>query len=350
MKHFPSPGKAAPVAQSNARSLGRGGLRVGPYAFGVAPLANLGRQVSEADAYAAVDAAWQAGIRYFDVAPHYGLGLGEQRIGAALAQHPRGEYILSTKVGRLLVDNPEGMQPDTEGFDVVSPLKRKLDYSRDGVLRSVEESLSRLGLDYIDIAFVHDPDDHYREALDGAFPALEELRSQGLIRSYGAGMNQSRMLTDFVLNTDLDVIMCAGRYTLLEQGPLDDLLPAATSRGVSIVAAAVFNSGILARDRPSPQATYNYEPAPKDILARVNAIADVCERHSVPLPAAAIQYPLLHPTVATVCVGARSAEQVTRNVALFDVQIPGALWQELAAKGLIRPDATHAAMTGMAGS
>lgn len=312
---------------------------MGPYAFGAAPIASLGRQISEADAYAAVDAAWESGIRYFDVAPHYGLGLGEQRIGAALAERPRGEFVLSTKVGRLLVDNPEGIQPDAEGFAVTSPLTRRLDYSRDGVLRSIEESLARLGLDYIDVAFVHDPDEHYREALEGAFPALGELRSQGMITSYGAGMNQSGMLAEFVLNTDLDVIMCAGRYTLLEQGALNDLLPAATGHGVSIVAAAVFNSGILARDRPSTEATYNYGSVPQDVLARVNAIADVCERHSVPLPAAAVQFPLRHPAVATVCVGARSAGQVDRNVALFDVQIPDALWQELAAEGLIRADA-----------
>jgi D-threo-aldose 1-dehydrogenase len=311
---------------------------VGPYAFGAAPIANLGRQISEADAYAAVDAAWEAGIRYFDVAPHYGIGLREQRIGAALAERPRSEFVLSTKVGRLLVDNPEGIQPDPEGFAVASPLTRRLDYSREGVLRSVEESLARLGLDYIDIAFVHDPDEQYREALEGAFPALGELRSQGMITSYGAGMNQSGMLAEFVLNTDLDVIMCAGRYTLLEQGALNDLLPTATSHGVTIVAAAVFNSGILARDRPSTEATYNYGPVPQDVVTRVNAIADVCERHSVPLPAAAVQFPLRHPAVATVCVGARSAEQVDRNVALFDVQIPDALWQELAAAGLIRAD------------
>jgi D-threo-aldose 1-dehydrogenase len=152
-------------------------------------------------------------------------------------------------------------------------------------------------------------------------------------------MNQSEMLADFVLNTDLDVVMCAGRYTLLEQGPLDDLLPAATDRGVSVVAAAVFNSGLLARDRPRPEATYNYEPVPAELLQRANALADVCEAHGVPLPAAALQFALGHPAVATVCVGARSAEQVQRNAALFDVPIPAALWSDLASAGLIRPDA-----------
>ena len=335
----PSPDGIIRGALNAARPLGNRGLRVGPYSFGAAPIANLGRQITEADAHAAVDAAWEAGIRYFDVAPHYGLGLGEERIGAALAERPRGEYVLSTKVGRLLVDNPEGARQDPEGFAVTSPLTRRLDYSRDGVLRSIEQSLDRLGVDYIDVAFVHDPDDYYHDALEGAFPALEELRSQGVIRSYGAGMNQSRMLAEFVHATDSDIVMCAGRYSLLEQGALDDLMPAATEHGVSIVAAAVFNSGILARDRPSPEATYNYGPAPSHVLARVNAIADVCERYAVPLPAAAIQYPLRHPAVSTVCIGARSAEQVARNVALFDTQIPEALWDELASEGLLRADA-----------
>lgn len=332
-------GCITPVADSTARPFGRGGLNVGPYAFGVAPIANLGHRVTDQAARQAVTAAWDAGIRYFDVAPHYGLGLGEERLGAALASRPRGDYIVSTKVGRLLVPNPAGLQADTEGFDVVSPLTRRRDYSRDGVLRSVEESLSRLGMDYLDIVFVHDPDDYYREALDEAFPALDELRAQGIIRSFGAGMNQSRMLAEFALNTSLDVIMCAGRYTLLDQKALDDLLPAAVERGVSVVAAAVFNSGILAQNRPAPNAMYDYSPTTREMVDRVNAIADVCERHSVPLPAAAIQFPLGHPAVSTVCVGARSSEQVIRNTSLFDVKIPGDLWAELAAEGLLRSDA-----------
>ena len=332
-------GRSATVAESAARPLGRGGLHVGPYSFGAAPIANLGHRVTDQAAHQAIDAAWDAGIRYFDVAPHYGLGLGEERLGAALTGRPREDFIISTKVGRLLVTNPAGRQADPEGYDVVSPLTRRRDYSRDGVVRSVEESLIRLGLDYLDIVFVHDPDDYYREALDEAFPALDELRAQGIIRSFGAGMNQSEMLAEFTLNTSLDVIMCAGRYTLLDQRALDDLLPAATGHGVSIVAAAVFNSGILAQMRPAPNATYDYSPATREMVDRVNGIADICERHSVPLPAAAIQFSLGHPAVSTVCVGARSSEQVERNVSLFDVKISGDLWAELAAEGLIRADA-----------
>ena len=326
------------VDDATARPLGRGGLRVGPYAFGVAPIANLGREISDDAAWGALEAAWDAGIRYFDTAPHYGLGLGERRLGAFLATKPRDEFVLSTKVGRLLVEGGNGMRQDTDGFDVRTSIVRRLDYSGDGVRQSLEESLERLGLDRIDVVFVHDPDDHRDEALEGAFPALDALRREGTIVSYGAGMNQGAMLADFVRLTDLDMVMCAGRYTLLEQGPLDDLLPAALERGVSVVAAAVFNSGLLARDRPPADATYNYEPVPAGILARANAIADVCDSHGVPLPAAALQFPLGHPAVATVCTGARSAEQVAANAAQFAVDIPDALWRDLASAGLIRAD------------
>ena len=320
----------------SARRLGRGGLEVGPNAFGVAPIANLAREISPETAWEALEAAWSTGVRYYDTAPHYGLGLGEQRLGEFLRTKPRDEFILSTKVGRLLVENPLGPQPDDEGFAVTSPFIRQRDYSGDGIRRSLDESLERLGLDRVDIVFVHDPDDYYREAMDGSFPALDELRREGVITSYGAGMNQTAMLCDFIENTDLDVVMCAGRFTLLEQGGLDDLLPAAAARDVSIVAAAVFNSGLLARDRPPADATYNYAPPPAELIARVNAIADVCEAHGVSLPAAAVQFPLGHPAVATVCTGARSAEQVERNARLFEVAIPDALWSALSTAGLLR--------------
>ena len=323
----------------SGRALGRSGIEVGPYAFGVAPVANLGHEVAEEEAATALEAAWSAGVRYFDTAPHYGLGLGERRLGAFLATKPRDEFVLSSKVGRVLVDNPLGVRPDDGGFDVRSPLVRRLDYSADGVRRSLDDSLERMGLDRIDVVFVHDPEEFYRESMEEAFPALDELRREGVIASYGAGMNQSAMLTNFVLNTDLDVVMCAGRYTLLEQGALDDLLPAASARGVSVIAAAVFNSGLLARDRPAPGATYDYAPASDAMLARVVAIADVCEANGVSLPAAALQFALGHPAVATVCTGARSAAQVRRNARLFDLPIPDSLWADLASAGLLRADA-----------
>jgi D-threo-aldose 1-dehydrogenase len=325
-------------ALSARRTFGRGGLSVGPYGFGVAPLANLGREVDEEVAMAAFDAAWRAGVRYFDTAPHYGLGLGERRLGMFLATKPRDEFILSTKVGRLLVDGGEGVRPDTEGFAVNTALTRRRDYSADGVRRSLDESLDRMGLDRVDIAFVHDPDDYYAEALDGAMPALDALRREGTIASYGAGMNQTEALADFIRNSDLDIVMCAGRYTLLEQTALDDLLPTALARGVSVVAAAVFNSGLLARDRPAADQTYNYAAAPATLIERATAIADVCESHGVPLPAAASQFALGHPAVATVCTGARSPEQVLRNASLFDVEIPAGLWTDLVSAGLLRSD------------
>jgi D-threo-aldose 1-dehydrogenase len=228
---------------------------------------------------------------------------------------------------------------DSEGFAVPATHVRVRDYSRDGVLASLESSLERLALDRVDLLLVHDPDEHYREALDGAFPALEELRSQGVITSYGAGMNQSAMLADFARETDLDVVMLAGRYTLFEQGALDDLLPECQARGVSVIAAGVFNSGLLARPRPRQDVTYNYEAAPPELVARVHRIADVLERHGTSLPVAAAQFVLAHPAVATVCLGARSAAQVERNAALFDDPVPDAAWSELVSEGLLRPDA-----------
>jgi D-threo-aldose 1-dehydrogenase len=213
------------------------------------------------------------------------------------------------------------------------------DFTRDGVLRSLEASLERLGLDRVDVLFAHDPDEHYREVLDGAYPALEQLRAQGVVGSIGAGMNQAEMLADFVRHTDMDLLMLAGRYTLLEQGALDDLLPLCERRGVRIVAAGVFNSGLLARNVPPDDAHYDYAAAPPELIARARRIAAVCGRHGVTLPAAAIAFPLAHPVVASVCVGARSAAQVERNAALLEARIPGALWAELRAEGLLREDA-----------
>jgi D-threo-aldose 1-dehydrogenase len=309
-------------------------------AFGAAGIGNLYREVGDADAAAAVEAALAAGVRYFDTAPHYGLGLSERRLGAALAGEPRDSIILSTKVGRLLVDNPAGSNDrDDEGFDVPATVRRVRDYSRDGVLRSLDASLERIGTDRIDVVFVHDPDDHYAEALDGALPALSELRAQGVIRGFGAGMNQWQMLARFVAHSDIDVIMLAGRYSLLDQSAMDELLPDCARRGVSVVAAGVFNSGILARNRPAAGAHYNYEPADQQLVDRANRIADVCERHGCTLPQVAVQFPLAHPAVATVCLGARSAEQMRRNAALFGQPVPDDVWRELVAEGLLRDDA-----------
>ena len=302
--------------------------RLGPLSFGGAPIGNLGHAISDEQARATVDAAWGAGVRYFDTAPHYGLGLSERRLGAALGGRPRDEYMISTKVGRLL-EPAAGGGRDDEGFDVPATHTRVRDYSRDGVLRSLEASLRRLGLDRVDIVLVHDPDEHYRQALDGALPALDELRAQGVIGAYGAGMNQSAMLTEFVRHTDLDAVLVAGRYTLLDRSAEDDLLPACQERGVAVIAGGVFNSGVLATERPGPGATYDYAPAPPPILARAAELATICEARGVPLPAAAVQFPLRHPAVATVCLGAHTAEQVRRNAHLLEVPVPDALWAEL---------------------
>lgn len=326
------------------KPIGRGGLVAPVLSFGTAPIANLLREVSDEDAASAIHAAWETGSRYFDTAPHYGLGLGEKRLGEALSHYPRDEYILSTKVGRLIqptIDFP-GDTDLADGFMVPKDYIRVYDYSADATKRSIEASLERLAVDRIDIVFVHDPDNHYAEALDGALPALSQLRDEGVISSFGAGMNQAEMLTEFVKHSDLDVVMLAGRYTLLEQDSLDNLLPLALERQVSIVAAGVFNSGLLANNRPAPGTTYNYAPAPADIIQRVNAIADVCEANGVALPAAAAQFPLGHQAVANVCLGARNGGQVKRNWGLFEETIPQQLWRDLVSAGFVRPESVEA--------
>jgi D-threo-aldose 1-dehydrogenase len=314
-------------------------VAVSEISLGCAQLGNLYREVSDAEARATVDAAWELGVRYFDTAPHYGLGLCERRLGSALASRPRDAYVLSSKVGRLLepIDVTEGW--DDEGYVVPATHRRVWDFSRDGIRRSLEGSLERLGLDRLDVVFLHDPDDHWSDVLAGGYPALDELRVEGVVGAIGAGMNQSAMLADLVRETDVDVVMLAGRYTLLEQGALDDLLPECQARGVSVVAAGVFNSGLLARERPREGATYNYAPAPPELRARAGRIADVLERHGTSLPVAAAQFPLAHPVMATVCLGARSAHQVRRNAALFAEPVPEAAWSELVAEGLLRADA-----------
>jgi D-threo-aldose 1-dehydrogenase len=315
------------------------GIELTSLGLGCAQLGNLYRPTSDDDARATVDAAWDVGIRYFDTAPHYGLGLSERRLGAELAGRRRDELVLSTKVGRLLEPVEQVTGADDEGFAVPATHRRRRDYSRDGILRSLEASLRRLGLDRIDVLFVHDPDEHYREVLDGAYPALHELREQGVVGAIGAGMNQAEMLADFARNTDMDLLMLAGRYTLLEQDALDDLLPTCEARGVSVVAAGVFNSGLLARDRPPADAKYDYEDAAPELIERARRIADVCERHGVSLPEAALAFPLAHPSVASVCIGARSAAQIRRNAELFEADIPAGLWAELRAERLLREDA-----------
>jgi D-threo-aldose 1-dehydrogenase len=310
--------------------------------FGASVIGNLYRATTDAQAEAAVEAAWSRGIRYFDTAPHYGLGLSERRLGAALRAHPRPEYVVSSKVGRLLVPNERPSGTDSEGFAVPDDLRRQWDFSRDGVLRSIEASLERTGLDRLDIVYVHDPDDHWQQAADEAMPALAELRDQGVVGAIGAGMNQSAMLARFLRETAADVAMVAGRYTLLDQSALDSVLPAAAEHGKSVVAVGVFNSGLLSRPRPAEGMKYDYQDAPPELVERARAIAEVCEHHGTTLPAAAIAFPLTHPAVVNVTLGMRSPEQVLRNAELYDLRVPDALWDDLREQGLIRPDALAA--------
>ena len=299
-----------------------------PLGLGCAPLGNLFSAISDDDAAATVDAAWDAGVRLFDTAPLYGNGLSERRLGAALATRPRDEFVLSTKVGRLLREPPPGIALDTIFADAPN-LDPVFAYSRDAVLRSIDESLNRLGLDRIDIVHVHDPDDHEDEALAGAFPTLIELRDQGVIGAVGCGMNQWQMLDRFVDRVDLDCVLLAGRYSLLDRSGAEVLLPHCAERGVGVVLGGVFNSGLLAD--PHRNTTYDYVSAPDALVVRARAMARVCGERGVSLTAAALQFALRHPAVSAVVVGARSADEVRADAAAATAPIPDDLWDTLAA-------------------
>jgi D-threo-aldose 1-dehydrogenase len=307
--------------------------------LGAAQLGNLNREIDDETARATVDAAWDAGIRYFDTAPHYGLGLSERRLGDALASRPRDEFVLSTKVGRLLVEDAAGERvPDDDGFAVTSSLRRRWDFTRDGILRSVEASLHRLRTDHLDIVYLHDPDDHWDAAATTGVGALVELRDQGVVSAIGAGMNQSAMLAEFVRRCDVDIMMVAGRYTLLDQTAAGDLLPAAAERDVAVVAAAIYNSGLLSSDRPRGGARFDYRDAPDELIARANAMADVCEKHGTTLPAAAVAFPLRSPLVTSTVVGMRGTNQVASTMDRYYAVPSHETWEELAARGLIQQD------------
>jgi len=323
------------AAVADVVALGRGGLRTSRFGFGGAPLGGLFETVEGHQAAETLAEAWARGLRYFDTAPHYGAGLSEQRIGRFLAAKAPHEWVLSTKVGRIIEPAAPG-RADHEGFVGEPASHRVFDFSRDGICRSFEASLDRLGVDHIDILFIHDPDDHWQQAIDEAWPALAQLRSEGVIRSIGAGMNQTAMLTRFVQETDMDVVLLAGRYTLLDQQAADDLLPACAQRKTSVVIGGVFNSGVLAN--PSASSTFNYAPVESDVLDRARRIAAVCDRHDVPLAAAALQFPLAHPAVTTVLFGARTPAEVAQNSAYAEIEIPAQLWDELRSEGLLRAD------------
>jgi D-threo-aldose 1-dehydrogenase len=307
--------------------------------LGGSQFGNLYREMSDVVAEQTFATAWESGIRYVDTAPHYGLGLSESRLGRLLRQHRREDYVLSTKVGRRLVPNTDHAgELDDEGFAVPARSRRVWDFSRDGVRRCLEESLHRLGLDRVDVVYLHDPEGHWEQALRQGLPALQELRDEGMVSAIGAGMNLAGHLAELIRRFDLDLVMCAGRYTLLEQA--DDLMTAALEHGVGVVVAGVYNSGLLARPRPGPEPRYDYRPAPRPLVERVQAIADVCDRHGVQLPDAALAFPFRHPAVVSVVVGASGPQQVRQAVDRLAVDIPPALWSDLAGAGLISEAST----------
>jgi D-threo-aldose 1-dehydrogenase len=297
--------------------------------FGGASAGNLYQQTTDQEAGAAVDRAWAGGIRYFDTAPHYGLGLSERRLGAALRNRPRELFAISTKVGRMLEPNPQPAGSDLAagGFAVPDMLRRRFDFGAAAVRPSLEDSLERLGLDRVDLVYVHDPDDHVDQALAGAIPELLRLRDEGLVTAVGVGMNQWQAPLRMVRETDIDVVMLAGRWTLLDRSG-QPLLDECAARGVAVVAAAPFNSGLLARARPQDGAFFNYRPASPEMLARARTLATVCERHGISLPDAAIQFPLRHPAVASVVSGMRTGEQVASTLAHFAAAVPDEAWTE----------------------
>jgi D-threo-aldose 1-dehydrogenase len=295
--------------------------------LGGAPLGNLFAAISDDQAADTVDAAWHRGVRLFDTAPLYGSGLSEQRLGAALADRPRDEYVLSTKVGRVLV--PSGSNPAPSIFVDTPPFDAVFDFSRDGVLRSIEGSLERLRTDRVDIVHVHDPDDHLDVALADAFPALVRLRDEGVVGAIGCGMNVVEPLQRVVREADVDVILLAGRYSLLDSSGGLALLPECAERGVEVIVGGVFNSGLLAD--PDHNETFDYVSAPPALVARARRLAAVCRSHGMSLPAVAIQFALRHRAVTSVVIGARSPAEVEADVDAAEVDVPDELWDELLA-------------------
>jgi D-threo-aldose 1-dehydrogenase len=301
----------------------------GSLVFGGAPIGGLYAPVTDEAAAGTLQAAWDAGIRAFDTAPHYGVGRSERRIGDFLAGRRRAEFVVSTKVGRRLVPAADPASADgTDEFYDTPALSRVRDYSADGALRSLEDSLRRLRLDRVDVALIHDPDDHLAEALDGAYPALDRLRADGTVGAIGVGVNSAALAEWFVSRCDLDCVLVAGRYTLLDDSASRSLFPLCLARGVAVLAGGVFNSGILAN--PADGARYDYALAAPGVLARARRIAEVCARYDIPVAAAALRYVLRHPAVTAAVVGARTPEEIRADAGYLELPIPDALWADLA--------------------
>lgn len=328
------------------RTFARSGLRTSLLGFGSAPLGNIFREIPTQEAHEMVRASWEAGIRLYDTAPMYGHGLAEHRMADALFDYPRDEYVLSTKVGRTLIPSAPGSFE--HGVWVkVPPLKSVFDYSYEGCYQQVGDSLQRMMSDRVDVLFVHDIDrfthgdnqpQRFKEAIEGSFKALIEMREAGQVKEIGVGVNEADICYNVAQEVDIDTLLLAGRYTLLEQDPLDDLLPLCAERKISIVLGGVLNSGILATGAVKG-AKYNYAEAPVGIMERVSKIEKVCAEFNVPLPAAAIQFAAGHPAVVNVCVGARNMKQWNQNFEMLNFPIPADFWAKMRKEGLIREDA-----------
>jgi D-threo-aldose 1-dehydrogenase len=348
-------GSAAETAPLAKRSLGRSGLKVSILGFGTAPLGDLYERLDESAALATIAAALDGGIRLFDTSPLYGSGLAEHRLGTALRQAVRDDLTISTKVGRWMdpwrkasapsgVGKPAGAA--APGFAGGLPHRAVFDYSYDGTMRALEQSLLRLGMDHVEIVLIHDVDvwthgpdaieGRVREVMAGSYPALQRLRDEGVVKAIGVGVNEAEMAERLVRMADLDCVLLAGRYSLLEQPALNHFLPLAQERKVGVMLGGVFNSGILATGAV-PHARYNYQPAPADILAQVARIEAVCQAHGVPLAAAAMQFALGHPAVATLVLGGVTPTEVKANVAALASPAPAGLWADLKAEGLLAP-------------
>jgi len=324
---------------TDVRRLPRVDLSVPVFGLGCAQLGGLYQAISDVQAARLVRAAWDVGVRYFDTAPFYGYTLSERRLGAALKEHPRGEFVVSTKAGRLLQPDAS-VRPGDDGWAAPLPFRPYYDYSYGGILLSFEESLKRLGVERIDILYVHDigsathgdlHEQHWRKLTHGGgFRALDELRRGGRVRAVGLGVNEWQVMHDAMQEFDLDVSMLAGRYTLLEQASLSPLLDACEKRGHAIVVAGPFNSGVLAGGN-----TFNYGAVPPDVMQRVQALQAVCTEFGVPLAAAALQFPLAHPAVVSCFAGAHDAAQLRQNIAWLEMAVPDAFWQALHQRGLV---------------
>lgn len=334
------------MKSTTLNSLGRTDVKVSALSYGGAPIGNFMRPFTEEAAAEIVDQAWDLGVRFFDTAPLYGHGLSEQRLGHALASRQREDFVLSSKAGRVMepadpstIDSGLWVQP--------APNAAVYDYSYDGIMRSVEQSLERLGTDYLDIIFMHDIDRYthgdeqpvmFAKAIDEGFAALVKLREQGVAKAIGVGVNEADVCSEAVRRVDADTVLLAGRYTLLEQEPLDDLMPLCQERGIGVVLGGVYNSGVLATGSV-PGAKFNYGPATEAVLNRVRRIENICTNFEVPLAAVAMQFAAAHPTVASICIGSRTQQQQTNSVELFNSEVPQEVWEQLRAEGLLRDDA-----------